>query len=305
MKGGIININKPSGLTSSDVVSRLRKNLGGKRKVGHAGTLDPNARGVLLILVDDATKVSNYFMHQEKEYETLIVLGVATDTHDGEGRVLSNSDCRITREQFEAALKKFTGRQKQVPPMLSAKKHKGEKLYELFRRGVTVTRKPEDIEIKSIKLLSYDYPKASFRLVCSKGTYVRTLCNDIGEFLGCGAYMDSLIRTRVGKFVLKDSVSEIENTGCDKYIKSLENLLAEYPCIIINEESARGIKNGKQIEPADVVNICNINEEFKEKEPCNIFPVFDENRNLLAMAHAMNKNGSAGEITFKLLRVLS
>ncbi len=304
IKSGIININKPSGITSFDVVKRIRKKIGGRLKVGHAGTLDPNARGVLLILVGEATKISGFLMEQEKEYEAGIVFGVTTDTQDGEGKVLERRECGVSAKDVEKAVNGFKGRQKQVPPMLSAKKHKGQRLYKLFRRGVTVDREPEDIEIKSIFLTSCNIPRAELKVICSKGTYIRTLCHDLGEKLGCGAYMSSLTRTRVGNFRLEDSVACSNDDSFNECMIPLNSVMSGYPFILVGADTADAVRNGRQIQESDVVNLDNIKRKYREDEMPEVFPVFDRDNNLLAMAHAENKSASGSEYVFKLLRVM-
>ncbi len=305
MKSGIININKPSGLTSFGIVRGVRENLGKKVKVGHAGTLDPGARGVLLLLVEGATKVSGFLMNQEKEYEAKMILGMTTDTHDGDGRILTRKECNVSAGDVKEVLVSFTGPQEQVPPMLSAKKHKGERLYRLFRRGETVKRNPENIEIKSLILLSCNLPEVEFRVTCSKGTYVRTLCNDIGERLGCGAYMSSLVRTRVGGFTLKDSTHYDEGVSYDKHIMPLNSVLSGFPHLLVNMETANGIRNGKQIGESEVINIDKIKKKYGRNRLSGMFPVFDQEKNFLAMVSAENRNVVDGNVELKLLRVMA
>ena len=263
------------------------------------------ATGVLLVLVGEATKVSDFLMQREKEYEAVMVLGVTTDTQDGEGRELSRDGRIVTAEEVEKALNGFSGPQKQVPPMLSAKKHRGRKLYELFRRGVTVRREPEKIEIKSITMSSFDFPEVGLRLVCSKGTYVRTLCNDIGKRLGCGAHMSSLVRTRVGRFSLKDSVGFTHGIDYEGKMLPLNSVMSSYPHLLVNSKTADGIRNGKQISESEVINMEAVREEYGSKRSSEVFPVFDEKHVLLAMVHACRKNASGRDVRFRLLRVMA
>ncbi len=203
---GILNINKPAGLTSFDVVTRIRKILRIK-KAGHGGTLDPQVTGVLLILLGNATKIFPYLVKEEKEYEAEMVLGIVTDTHDGEGRILKeNVIPDISEDKIKGIFKKFLGKREQIPPMASAKRYHGKRLYNLYRQGIYVDRKPQKIEIKQLVLLSFLPPRLKFKVVCSSGTYVRVLCYDLGKEVGCGAYMSGLVRKRVGNFRLDDAI---------------------------------------------------------------------------------------------------
>jgi len=211
----IIVVNKPKGISSFRVVDRIRK-LTKIKKVGHAGTLDPSATGVLIICLDKACKRSDEFMGHDKEYEAEMVFGITTDSGDSDGNILSKKEVKVERKDLEEAIKKFVGEIEQVPPMVSALHHKGQRLYDLARQGITVDRPPRKIRINSISLLSFEEgppPKARIRVDCSKGTYIRTLCEDIGAGLGTGAYESQLIRTKSGKFRIEDShtLEEIEN----------------------------------------------------------------------------------------------
>jgi tRNA pseudouridine55 synthase len=205
---GILIVDKPRGMTSHDVVDFIRRRFRIK-KVGHAGTLDPLATGVLVVLVGRATKLSSILMSDDKEYEVVMTLGRRTDTGDADGKVIyEHPGCGgITREMIEASLKKFTGEIMQVPPMMSAIKHKGKKLYELARQGIEVERPSRQIHVKELALLDYAPPDAMLRIRCSKGTYVRVLCDDVGLLLGCGAYVSNIRRTCSGDFRIKDAIN--------------------------------------------------------------------------------------------------
>lgn len=210
MINGFVVIDKPAGITSHDVVSRVRRILG-TRKVGHTGTLDPFATGVLPVAVNDGTKAIPFLDEGSKTYEALLRLGVTTDTLDMTGSVLSESDPgNITQELFISCLPGFTGAITQIPPMYSAIKQGGQPLYKLARQGVEVERKARDIEIYSLELLSFDLPHAAIRVVCSRGTYVRTLADDIGRQLGCGAALQELRRTASGPFCIDGAVTLVE-----------------------------------------------------------------------------------------------
>jgi len=204
---GFVVIDKPAGITSHDVVSRVRRILR-TRKVGHTGTLDPFATGVLPVAVNDGTKVIPFLDEGSKTYEALFRLGVATDTLDMTGAILSEKDpSSITREQLILCLAGFTGSISQIPPMYSAIKQNGQPLYKLARQGVEVERKAREVEIYSLELLSFDLPHASIRVACSRGTYVRSLADDIGRQLGCGAALQELRRTASGPFHIENAVT--------------------------------------------------------------------------------------------------
>ena len=202
---GVLIIDKPTDWTSHDVVAKLRGALRIKR-IGHGGTLDPMATGVLPIFIGQATQRSSTSTDADKEYIAGIKFGVVTDTQDITGKVLSENDASVTAQELKAIIPRFTGPQKQIPPMYSAKKQGGKKLYELARKNIEVEREPREIEIKEFELLGDNL----FRIKCSKGTYVRTLCHDIGTALGCGAAMSSLRRTMSGIYRIEDAVT-LEN----------------------------------------------------------------------------------------------
>ncbi len=203
---GILVINKPQGMTSHDVVGLIRRRFHFK-KVGHAGTLDPMATGVLVILVGSYTKLSGQFMSEDKEYEGSLKLGASSDTLDAWGKITpSGKGVSFTDEDIIAAFNKFLGETEQIPPMYSAVKVNGQKLYELARKGLTALPAPRKIFIKSIEVTKISLPEVSFRLTCSKGTYVRRICADVGESLGCGAYMSALVRARSGRFAIDGAI---------------------------------------------------------------------------------------------------
>lgn len=203
---GILLVDKPADHTSHDVVARIRGRFKLK-KVGHGGTLDPSATGLLVILLGRGTRASNRFMSSDKTYEGTIRLGVTTDSQDAEGTVLKETDpSHITRDQLEAAMAKFKGDMYQTPPMVSAIKIEGVPLYQMARKGEEIERKPRFIHIYSLKLLDFTNPSGTFVLRCSKGTYVRTLCHDIGEALGVGAHLSQLRRTESAGYEVKDAI---------------------------------------------------------------------------------------------------
>lgn len=205
-EGLILNVDKPKGITSFDVVRQIRRRLGVK-KVGHGGTLDPMAEGVLLILVGRATKRASELIGLDKEYRAGILLGTTTDTYDITGKIVERGDySSISCMEVERALNKFTGEIQQVPPMYSAVKIGGRKLYQLARRGETIERSPRKIKIHLINFLSWNSPVVTLDIHCSKGTYIRSLAYDLGRELGCGACLESLQRTAVGDYTIEDSL---------------------------------------------------------------------------------------------------
>lgn len=212
---GILVVNKPAGITSHDVVDRIRRRFNIKR-VGHAGTLDPMATGVLVMLMGRATRLAARFIDDDKEYIATLFLGRRTDTQDSSGMVVEEKDIDgLDIDTVRRTLNSFLGEIEQTPPMVSAKKYKGRKLYQLARQKKSVPRKPSRIKIHEIELLDFKLPELVFRARCSKGTYVRTLCEDIGHLLGYPAHMSALARTRSGRFTLKqacdlDNVSEAD-----------------------------------------------------------------------------------------------
>jgi tRNA pseudouridine55 synthase len=202
---GILILNKPKGMTSFSVVHTIHKLT--KIKAGHAGTLDPMATGILVILLGKATKAAQQFEASQKEYVAEMTFGVTTDSLDSTGKVLETKEVNITKEQLLEVMKDFQGEISQIPPMVSALKKNGVRLYNLARQGITVEREPRKITIYEMELLSFGGNKAEIRVACSKGTYIRTICDDIGAKLGCGAHMSALVRTKSGDYTLDDSIS--------------------------------------------------------------------------------------------------
>ena len=211
MTDGIINVYKERGFTSHDVVAKLRGILR-QKKIGHTGTLDPEAEGVLPVCLGSATKVCELLTDKEKTYRAVLLLGVTTDTQDATGTVLKETPVACEQQAVRDCIASFVGEQDQVPPMYSALKVNGKKLYELARQGIEVERKARRITIRRIEICKIDLPRITMEVTCSKGTYIRTLCHDIGAALGCGGCMESLLRTQVGPFYLEESVrlGEIE-----------------------------------------------------------------------------------------------
>ena len=250
---GVIVIRKEKGFTSHDVVAKLRGILHMK-KIGHTGTLDPDAEGVLPVALGKATRLVDMITDKEKTYEAVMRLGVVTDTQDMSGTVLSQTtELSVTEEELCTVVSSFVGDYMQVPPMYSALKVNGKKLYELAREGKTVERKPRPVRFYEIEILDISFPLVHFRVTCSKGTYIRTLCHDIGEKLGCGAAMESLLRTKVGRFTLDDAITlaqteeAVQEGTIESKILGIEEILAEYPRVCCTKEGDRLLANGNPL----------------------------------------------------------
>jgi tRNA pseudouridine55 synthase len=244
MSNGFLIINKESGMTSHDVVNKIRKTFQTKQ-VGHTGTLDPNATGVLIVAVGKATKAISYLENDDKIYEAELTLGIITDTEDIWGNVIEEKEVTVSEEKIEQTIKSFIGDIKQVPPMYSALKVNGKKLYELAREGVTIEREARDITIFDIYDIIVTNNKVKFTVHCSKGTYIRTLCKDIGEKLGCGACMSGLNRIKVGGFDIKNSKT-IDNITENDLI-DLEEPLQKYQAIYLENDEGKKYMNGVKI----------------------------------------------------------
>lgn len=247
---GVIIINKQKGFTSHDIVNVIRKKLDIK-KVGHTGTLDPNATGVLPILVGKATKISKYLIEHDKTYIATIKLGEKTDTGDSEGQVIETKKVseNLEEKNINQVLNNFLGKQKQLPPMYSAIKINGKKLYEYAREGQEVKVEPRDIEIYKIKLLEYKNNKIKFEVECSKGTYIRTLCEDVANKLGTLGYMEELQRTKVNNFDIKDAISleYLDKVTIKEKIISIEEIFKDKPNIDLNNGKLELFLNGVQL----------------------------------------------------------
>lgn len=243
---GIVIVDKPQGWTSQDVTARLRR-VFGTRRIGHGGTLDPMATGVLPVFVDRATRGVEFFEHAEKVYETTLRLGLTTDTEDISGTVLTEATVNVTAEQVENALQNFRGEIMQIPPMYSAIKVDGRKLYDLARKGVEVERKPRPITIHELTLLGMEGNDVRLRVHCSKGTYIRTLCKDIGQALGCGGCMAQLRRVRAGEYTISDSVpleTLLETEQPETYLRPVDSMFASHPAVCLTEKQTLRCRNG-------------------------------------------------------------
>ena len=252
---GILNVLKPPGMTSFDVIAHLRGLLG-TRKIGHAGTLDPLAVGVLPVCVGRATRAIEFLMDKDKVYRAELTLGIITDTQDSSGKVLSSGEAECTDEEIEAAVSSFVGKYLQLPPMYSALKVDGKRLYELARDGIEIEREQREVEVYSAQVLTIDRIegiKVLLDVHCSKGTYIRTLCADIGEQLGCGGHMSFLLRKRAGPFDISEAhtleeLSELQKDGTIQAVMlGVEMVFNRFPCFSLDENSEKKFRNGMSI----------------------------------------------------------
>ena len=254
---GVINVYKEAGFTSHDVVAKLR-GIVKQKKIGHTGTLDPDAEGVLPVCLGNATKLCGLLTEKEKTYRAVLLLGQTTDTQDTSGRVLTEAPVTATGEQVREAIMSFLGDYDQIPPMYSALKVNGKKLYELAREGKEVERQARRVRILDMEIHEIRLPEVTFTVTCSSGTYIRTLCQDIGEKLGCGGCMKSLLRTKVDRFELADShkLSELETMmregRIEEVLLPVDDVFAACPAVRIRQESDRLIQNGNPFGKEDI-----------------------------------------------------
>lgn len=250
---GVINVYKEAGFTSHDVVAKLRGILH-QKKIGHTGTLDPQAEGVLPVCLGTATKLCDMLTDRDKEYEAVLHLGIITDTQDMTGQVLAEKEVQVSEEEVRAVIRSFQGEQQQIPPMYSALKQNGKKLYELAREGIEVERKPRTVHFYEIEVLSVALPLVKFRVRCSKGTYIRTLCHDIGEKLGCGGCMEHLLRTRVERFEVTEArklqqiQNNAENGTVDALVVPVDQMFDALPRVTGTQELDGLLHNGNPVE---------------------------------------------------------
>ncbi len=243
---GIVIVDKPQGWTSQDVTARLRR-VFGTRRIGHGGTLDPMATGVLPVFVGRATRAVEFFEHAEKTYETVLRLGITTDTEDMTGTVLTEENVSLTEEQLQETLAAFRGEISQVPPMYSALKVNGQKLCDLARKGKTVERQPRPITIHELTLVERGENTLRLRVRCSKGTYIRTLCKDIGEKLGCGGCMESLRRVAAGEYTVDEAVplqTLLDTEKPEKYLRDVDTMFRNYPAVTLTANQETRCRNG-------------------------------------------------------------
>jgi tRNA pseudouridine55 synthase len=256
---GILNINKPRDMTSFSVVAQIKR-ITRERKVGHAGTLDPQATGVLPICLGQATRVIEFLFDETKTYRAEIELGIATDTYDSSGKILQKADASgISREMVGAALVKFQGSVKQTPPMYSAIKHKGKPLYQLARSGIEVERKSRQVRIDSLEIVAWEQPVVTVDIMCGKGTYIRSLAHDLGEALECGANLKNLVRLKVGPFSIRDALTlpQVEEAWplhqLEKYLFPIDYVLSSFSSVTINRQQQNSLIHGASIS-LDAVN---------------------------------------------------
>lgn len=281
---GILLVNKPAGMTSHSVISKLRKKLGIK-KIGHAGTLDPSATGLLVICIGQATKISSYVMDGDKTYQTKFEFGKATTTYDTEGEIVSTKDAsHITREQIVSAFPSFTGSILQKPPVYSAIKVQGKKLYQYARSNIEVEIQARPVIIDSLKLLSFESPMAELEMDCSKGTYVRSLVHDLGEKLGVGASVISIHRTRSAPFSIEKAVAlsallEMDLETIESHIISIHDALkSKFNIVPVSSDQEVSIRQGKEFPKSKVPDSVHEQDDL-------FLLVSDQNKNGIAIAH--------------------
>jgi len=290
---GVLIVDKEKGYTSHDVVAKLRGILHMK-KIGHTGTLDPDAEGVLPICLGSATRLCEMLTDKEKVYETVLLLGKDTDTQDINGVTLSEQEVTVSEEEVKIAAESFVGTYLQTPPMYSALKVNGRKLYELAREGKVIERKARPVEIKELVLLELALPEIKMRVRCSKGTYIRTLCHDIGEKLGCMGCMKELVRTRVSCFERKDAVTlkkveqMVKEGRLEEIILKVDQILEEYPACMVKKEADRFLYNGNPLFPE---NIKGFTKEKIEKEDGTWVRVYDDKGAFVAIYEYRKKAG--------------
>ncbi len=252
---GILNINKPWGNTSFSIVAMVKR-LSGEHHVGHAGTLDPAATGVLPVCLGQGTRVVEFLVDATKTYRAEIELGITTDTYDAAGQVIQREDpSRVNREQLESALASFRGQVEQIPPMYSAVKYQGKPLYKLAREGITIDRKSRPAMIHHLELLDWQLPVAVIEVVCGKGTYIRSLAHDLGQLLGCGACLRNLVRQRCGSFDIKDAVSLPELEDAFRYgywqhlVYPIDSVVLHWAAIVVGKDAGQSLRNGRSLAP--------------------------------------------------------
>lgn len=308
---GILNLNKPSKLTSHDVVLKARKILREKR-IGHTGTLDPMATGVLVLCVGRAVKLVQFLQDQSKEYMAEMTLGVRTDTLDSTGKVISSHKCSVVKGDVIKALEKFKGTISQLPPMVSAVKREGKPLYEFARQGKEVYRPERKVEIYRLELTSFregEFPQADILVECSKGTYIRSLVDDVGISLGCGAHVSKLVRTKVGRLSLKNSVTleKLEALAREEKVAealiTMEEAVDFFPFIQIKASGEGKVKNGQ---PVVLSLVKDRSSTFKKGQKLRII---DSNAKLLAIGKAegdiKNKEAGRERILARPIKVIS
>ncbi|HZK40862.1 MAG TPA: tRNA pseudouridine(55) synthase TruB [Atribacterota bacterium] len=307
MMNGILNIFKPKGISSYQVVREV-KNILNISKVGHTGTLDPSASGVLLLCLGQATKIAEFLVGTKKHYQGEMTLGISTDSQDAEGKIIGKKEVStdIDEKMIRAIFQKYEGTISQIPPMFSAAHFKGKRLYHLARKGIEVKRSPREIKIYQFNLINFDQrvnPIVKFEVVCSKGTYIRTLCNDIGNELGCGAHLSSLVRKKVGNFSIENSMNleefKEDKTLGKKYLISIDSALEGLNKITVKSEATKTVLNGGVISREQVIEIPEGLKTGKDK----FVKIFDVKGNLLSIGTSIKEDGE--NIIFKPVKVFS
>ena len=281
---GILNVYKEPGFTSHDVVAKLR-GICKQKKIGHTGTLDPEASGVLPVCLGNATKLCDLLTDKDKEYRAVLLLGVETDTQDKTGQILAEKEVNAGEEDVRSAILSFVGPYDQIPPMYSALKVNGKKLYELAREGQEVERKARRITIHEIRILEINLPEVKLEVTCSKGTYIRTLCHDIGQKLGCGGCMKELLRTRVERFGLEDSIrlgeiAQLQKEGIlEEKIIAIDEMFPTYAQVVLPPKTAAAVRNGNSFRKRDISQ----ETALKEYENDERVRVYDESHQFIAI----------------------
>lgn len=298
---GVLNVNKPAGMTSHDVVDEIRRSCKMK-KVGHAGTLDPMATGVLPLCIGNGTRIQQFLVAQDKVYLVDATLGLMTDSQDTTGKEIERKPVPddLTEESMRELLAGFVGQQEQIPPMVSAKHHKGKRLYELARKGLEVKRDPITIHIFDIELIEFDLPTARFRVSCSKGTYVRTLCHDIGKQLGCGGCMSGLVRERAGAFCIGESavLEDLKDTDMVRErMVSLNDALSNLPEVTVNREGQGHLRHGRSL-LSGMIGL--VEGAFSKGQ---MLRVSTPNGRLLAIGEALFDSGQIADLGGNLMAV--
>ena len=302
---GILNVFKPKGISSYQTVKEVR-NILNISKAGHTGTLDPSASGVLLICMGQATKIAEFLVGMKKHYQGEMILGISTDSQDSEGKIIQKREVRtdINKKRIKDIFQKYEGTICQIPPMFSAAHYKGKRLYHLARKGIEVKRNPKKVKIYQLNLINFNQkvnPIVKFEVICSKGTYIRTLCNDMGNELGCGAHLSNLVRKKVGNFSIEDSLT-LEELKKDKtlgkrYLISIDSALEELNKITVKSEATKTVLNGGVISSEQIVEIPEVLKTRKDK----FVKIFDAKGNLLSIGTLIKENGK--NIFFKPVKV--
>jgi tRNA pseudouridine55 synthase len=303
---GILNIFKPKGISSFQAVKEV-KNILNIPKAGHAGTLDPSASGILLVCIGQATKIVQFLVDLKKYYQGEMILGISTDSQDSEGNIIQRKKVKndIDEERIKRIFLKYKNINSQIPPMFSATHYKGERLYRLARKGIEVKRSPKKIKIYKLNLLNFNqkmnHPIIKFEVVCSKGTYIRTLCNDIGNELGCGAYLSNLVRKKIGYFNLEDSINldalKKEKILEKKYLISIDSALKGLNNVTVRNEAIKTVLNGGSISNEQITTNTKISKIGRSK----FIKIYDLENNLLSIGIPIKKNEK--DLIFKPIKV--